>query len=444
MIPSPPPGGDAQVVSQTLMALAALLNNYQAEPAGGGEKIRFCEIGCGPGLNALVTAAANPGWQVTGVDPDPAHIAEARDLAAEAGIRNAVFIEAGFADGAADLPQFDVISIGRLWSSIAPEDQQGILRLLAETLKPGGMCRLSYHLATYWQSAAGLQRLVREVGVRGIAVAKALAGAGEVSFAGPAGEKILENPAVLAGDLVNPHWRPVLHADVAAAMAGAKLQFAGSTSLIDNVPELALAPAQRAILGQVSGPVMAEMFKDICHPVPLRHDVFIRGAKRIPNAARDAVLAGVTLCLAAAGAGEESRFAFAAAGGMASMDEGFYRPIFTRLQDGPATLAELTALPGLEGQRDNLAELIAVAIGTGHAAALPNPAAPMNETARRLNTILVRRQLAAGPRDGLVTLALPAAGGGISLPLLTALRAVAQAGPDQITAPWLRHFGNVM
>jgi hypothetical protein len=196
---------------------------------------------------------------------------------------------------------------------------------------------------------------------------------------------------------------------------------------------------------------MTEMFKDICRPAPLRHDVFIRGARRIGNAARDAALAGVTLCLAAGGGPEDWRFEFPAAGGMARMDEGFYRPIFARLQAGPASLAELTALPGLAGQRDNLAELVAVAIGTGQAAALPNPAAPMNETCRRLNTVLVRRQLAAGQRDGPVTLALPAAGGGISLPLMAALRAVAQASPRlsgppeaQKPVPWLRHFGNVM
>lgn len=450
MIPSPPSGGEGQVVSQSLMALAALLNNFYARPAVGGERVRFCEVGCGAGLNVLITAAANPGWQVTGVDDDPAQIAEARDLAAQAGIGNAVFIEASLAAFDFLLPPFDVVRIGRLWSSMSPAAQNGILGLLANNLEPGGLCQVSYHLSTYWQSATSLQRLVREAGLRGggprgggargIAVAKALAAGGDVSFAGAAGEKILENPGALAGDLMNPHWRPLLHADVAAAMAGAELQFAGSARLIDNVAELSLAPAQRAILAHFKDPAMSEMFKDICRPAKLRHDVFIRGARRIGNAERDAALAGVTLGLAAED--ENWRFEFPAAGGMASMDEGFYRPIFNRLQAGPASLAALTALPGLAGQRDNFAELIAVAIGTGHAAALPNPAAPMDAACRRLNTILVRRQLGAGQRE-VAQLALPALGGGIRLPLIDALRVVAMA-PEQITSPWLRHFGNVM
>jgi hypothetical protein len=424
-----PAGSDAPAVSQSLMALAALLNNFFARPAGGGEKIHFCELGCGPGVNALVTAAANPGWQVTGIAGDPAHIAAARGLAAAAGIGNARFIEAGLADFGFLVP-FDVVSIGRLWSSLAPDEQGFFLRLLGQKLKPGGLCQVSYHLATYWQGAVSLQRLVREAGLRGIAVAKALAGAGAVAFAGPAGENMLENPETLGDDLLNPHWRPLPHADVAAAMAGEEMQFAGSACLIGNVAELSLSAAQRAVLAHQKNPVMPEMFKDICHPAPLRHDVFIRGARRITNAARDAVLAGVTLGLAAAP--EDWRFAFAAAGGMASMEEGFYRPIFDRLQDGPATLAELTALPGLAGERGNLAELIAVAIGTGHAAALPNPGAAMNEACRRLNTILLRRGLAAA--EQVVRLALPALGGGIFLPRLEALRAMAAA--DQKTLPW--------
>lgn len=426
------PGGSEAAVSQSLMALAALLNNYHAQPAAGGESVHFGEVGCGAGVNALITAAANPGWRVTGIDDNPAHIGQARDLAAEAGIGNARFIDASLAGIETDLPPFDAVTIGRLWTSLAPPEQAGILRLLGEQLKPGGMCQVSYHLATYWQDAASLQRLVREVGSRGITVAKALAGAGE---------KMPPEFEALGDDLLNPHWRPLLHADVAAAMAAAHMQFAGSASLIDNVPAFALAPAQRALLEHLKTPAIAELFKDICRPVPVRQDVFMRGARRITNATRDAALAGVTLGLAAGP--EDWRFAFAAAGGVASMDEGFYRPIFTRLQAGPATLAELTALPGLAGERGNLAELIAVAIGTGHAAALPNPEAPMSDTCRRLNVILVRRQLALGRQDVPARLAVPALGGGFVLPLLAALRVVAQA-PEQITAPWRRHFGNVI
>jgi hypothetical protein len=66
----------------------------------------------------------------------------------------------------------------------------------------------------------------------------------------------------------------------------------------------------------------------------------------------------------------------------------------------------------------------------------------MDAACRRLNTILVRRQLGAGQRE-VAQLALPALGGGIRLPLIDALRVVAMA-PEQITSPWLRHFGNVM
>jgi hypothetical protein len=227
---------------------------------------------------------------------------------------------------------------------------------------------------------------------------------------------------------------------VAARLAAAKLQFAGSAELINNVPELVFSPEQRAVLAQFGGAEITELFKDICRPAMLRHDVFIRGGARLRLAARDELLAGITLCLAA----DEPawRFEFPAGNGLAEMAQEFYRPVLTRLKAGPASLRELAALPDVRGQRDNFAELIAVAIGTGHAAALPSPGAKLNDACRRLNAILLQRQLAAGRAEP-VPLAAPALGGGVTLEVGQALQTVAAAygsGPGGL----LRHFGFVI
>jgi SAM-dependent methyltransferase len=459
-IPYPPRFHPAQ--SQSMMALAAILNNFSAQLAPGRKDFHFADFGCGSGTTALITAAANPAWRVTGLDFNPAHIAEARETARAAGIANAQFLEAdlaGFAgrEAARALPDFDAATMHGVWSWVSPAVQDGILRLLDQKLAPGGLCHVSYNLLTGWQGAIALQRLVREAGLRaegpsdrqaacGFAVARALAVAGNVSFSEGAGRAVLEqlpgkSPAYLAHEMMNAHWRPVLHAEVAARLADAKLQFAGCPALINNVPELIFSPEQRAILAQFGGAEMTELFKDICQPVMLRHDVFIRGGARLRLPARDEILAGVTLCLAADEAAW--RFKFPAGNGVAEMREEFYRPVLARLQAGPATLRELAALPDLRGQRDNFAELIAVAIGTGHAAALPNPGAKLDEPCRRLNAILLQRHLAAG-RDEPVPLAAPALGGGVILPAGQALQTVAAAAEGAEAAGLLRHFGFTM
>ena len=54
----------------------------------------YLELGCGVGIGALLTAAANPGWQVTAIDYNPAHIAIGMSLARAARLDNIRFLEA--------------------------------------------------------------------------------------------------------------------------------------------------------------------------------------------------------------------------------------------------------------------------------------------------------------------------------------------------------------
>jgi precorrin-6B methylase 2 len=422
------------------MAIAALLNNAHARPIGREEAFHYCDIGCGFGMTALTAAAANPGWHVTGLDFNPAHIAAARALARDAGIGNVQFLEVDLTDFAESaiaraLPPFDVVTMHGVWSWVGQGVQDGILRLLNAKLQPGGMCHVSYNLLTGWQTALGLQRLVREAGSRlagrsdrqaraGLDLARELAKTGEnVSFASPIATQVLEhftgmNGAYLAHELMNQNWRPLMHADVAARMAEAKLEYAGSTRLTDNIPQLALSDPQRALLDQFDDPAMLELFKDICQPQMLRNDIFIRGARRINASLRNAELGRIHLGIVVSEA--DWKFEFDAAGGKAQMSEPYYRAIFNRLHKSPAPVAELLALPDLQGQRDNPAELIAVAISTGQVVAVPNPGAVLDERCRRLNVALLRRTFETAPGQP-AHMAVPATGGGTTLPFAEAI-----------------------
>ena len=65
-------------------------------------------------------------------------------------------------------------------------------------------------------------------------------------------ERIGGMPApYLAHEYMNDAWAPCFHADVAAALAEAKLEWVASANLIENFPDLTLSP--RAARGDRSG-----------------------------------------------------------------------------------------------------------------------------------------------------------------------------------------------
>ena len=101
----------------------------------------------------------------------------------------------------------------------------------------------------------------------------------------------------LAHEYMNDSLAPCFHADVAGALAEAKLEWVGSANLIENFPELTLTPEQRAVTQRFDDPLLRELVKDMCLDRSLRHDVFVRGARRMNPAARDAALMDVWLAL---------------------------------------------------------------------------------------------------------------------------------------------------
>jgi SAM-dependent methyltransferase len=418
-------------------ALGALLSGFHASIPRREDALHLVDIGCGHGINALVAAAANPGWRVTGLDFNPAHIAAARELAAQAGLANIAFIEADLRDFAASpaaraLPAFDAVSMHGVWSWVRREVQDGIIRLLADKLAAGGQVHVSYNQTTGWAGQLGMQRLIRAAGMRLAARSDAQAAAGYAVFQellnadgsavlregfGGALKSVLEGApaAYLAHEFMNANWAPVMHGDVADRLAEAKLDYAGSARLVNNFTQLMLSAEQLAVLARFDDPAMTELFKDVCRPERLRTDVFIRGARRIDAATRDARLYDLTVALQATEA--EWRFTFNAGFGKAELAESYYRAIFNRLKAGPARLRELLALPELAGRNQNPAEVAGVGIGTDQLVLVANPGAEMDTACRRLNAAMLKRQLDAGQAEA-ITFAVPAIGGGITLPKL--------------------------
>ena len=448
------------------LSLAALLLGVEADLPGPADEVTYLELGCGQGFGATVLAAANPRWDITAVDFNPAHIASARRLAGELGLTNIRFLEADLATlaedkMAAEIPQADVTSMHGVWSWVSPEVRAGIVRLLRARVRPGGLVHVSYNALPTWHGALLLQRLVHEAGRRlahgsiaqaqaGLAVVRELVAAKAVGLTEPHFtnvilERLEKSPAeYIAHEYMNDHWSPCWHADVAADMAGAKLDFIASAQPLSNFVDLMMTQEQRVVLDRFTDPMMRELVIDGCRERALRHDVYIRGAHRLSEAARETALEALTLALPTAP--DKIAYKLTMPIGEAALNEDYYGPIVARLAEGPCTVGELLALPGLDPRGRNPVELVGMLVGSSQALVVARPEAPMNKASRHLNALTGRRQLTAATLRQYSAMACPALAGGLSMRLIHFYIAARFADAGQANATgidteaWARDF----
>jgi Predicted methyltransferase regulatory domain/Methyltransferase domain len=437
------------------LALCCLLGNAMPGFARPGlvrpglvhqdDRLTYVEFGCGRGFGTLCLAASNPDWQVIGIDFMPVHVAEARELAERAGIRNVSFIEADLSTLDPDtLPEIDVASAHGVWSWVADPVRQGVVRILADRLRAGGMFHVSYNALPAWQGALGLQRLMRDAtgssggrsdrrAAAAIATVQALQASGAVHLDHTPLVKTLVRdlprmpPEYLAHEYMNEAWRPCFHADVAGALAAAKLEYVASGDVLENFPALMLTDQQRLVFDGIAEPALRELVKDICLPRGLRHDVYVRGARWIDNMARDAMLRELTVMLARPA--EEFSYEAQLPAGRASLERRFYQPVVEALSAGPLQVGSLLRLGPTQAGRENAAELVGMLVGTSQAMLVARPDAGLGDAATELNAVMAERLL--GGRLG-------RAGALASLRLGAGLRCSAE---DHVAA-WLYHrFG---
>lgn len=394
----------------------------------------WCELGCGQGLTANLVAAAHPEAVVHGVDYLPAHIARARADAAAAGIANATYHEAAFADATEDrsLPAFDYVTLHGVYSWVGPQVQADIVRFLERRVKPGGVVLVSYNVLPGWQRIAPLQRLLRahaEAAPAGVpsdrrvrdalAFARALQAADAAGLAGVdiaaveapmPGRGEAQHAAYLAHEYLNADWRPLLHADVACDLAAAGLVYAGSARPFHNMPELVLSDAQRAVLGGIADPAARESLADYCTGQMLRWDVFVRGPRRLAPAERDKALRAVPLALIHQAVALPHRIE--GGGRTVTLEPAVYGPILGALGEGVRTIDALLDLPELRGRPDapSPSELFVALSGCDFAWACGRPAGTASDTVRRFN-----RLQAAEALEGRHAVAAFAAGAGLGV-----------------------------
>jgi SAM-dependent methyltransferase len=373
------------------------------------EDYAFCELGCGLGMTAGTIAAANPRARIVAVDFLPAQIAAARAAAAEAGLSNITYLEAEFAALAdappPDLPMFDVVSLHGVWSWVSDATRAAILRFLARRVKPGGIVHVGYSAMPVWSQVMGLRRFLADSAaaaagrsdkriLSALAAARALNQAGARHLArSPWVQRLLDPEkqmplSYLAHEYLNENWQPMFAADVLAAFAGAKLSYAASATLTENYPDLCFTADQRALIDAQPTEAARETARDLCLERGFRHDIFLRGARTIPDHVRARRLAGLTLALLPPH--DAVSFEVEVPGGKAEMAEATYRPIFAALAERPRTVAELQRIGAAAGTPVTAVELIGMLVGSHQAAPVIAPQAVAEDSARRYGGAIAR------------------------------------------------------
>ncbi|MDP3173605.1 MAG: class I SAM-dependent methyltransferase [Phenylobacterium sp.] len=331
----------------------------------------YLELGCGQGFGLNLLAAANPGMDFWGVDFHPGQIDNARRLARAAGLTNIVFEDYSFeqmlALPAAALPKFDIIALHGVYSWVSPENRAVIVQLLDRLLKPGGMVYVSYNCLPGWAALAPLQRFVAEFvdrapGPPKVEILNAFRAAqqmlqsdggffGSVPLMGPRiAETLKQDPVYLIHEYLNDHSRPHYHADVAREMEGARLSFAASANVADDMPHLAAPAALQPMIQAAGDPVWRETLLDYAGNKPFRRDVFVRGRNAPGRLEREAMLDDTRFTLLVAP--EAATFEIPVPIGQLKGQPAIYQPIVDALAEGPLTYGDLRNRRALLGARE--------------------------------------------------------------------------------------------
>ncbi len=278
------------------LALALLANNV-LPPAFEGP-FRYAELGCGTGVTLAALAAVYPEADFLGIDFMPGHIAEARHLAAEAGLENVRFEEGDFATlaGEADAPggRFDYVGLHGVYTWVSQENRDNIVRILDRWLIPGGVFYVGYNAMPGWLQYEPVRRILRDL----LGAAEDMTAARRARDAVDAwlpqlGHRGLDefwkrvsglSDRYLIHEFASKHGGAMWSVDVVREMADAKLQRRASAALAENFDPLLFSPKKLEAIREADRLGFGDTARDIMAARSFRMDIFCRGAPRLTEA----------------------------------------------------------------------------------------------------------------------------------------------------------------
>jgi SAM-dependent methyltransferase len=438
-------------LSPAYLRFATLLGGVEATETAA---YTYYELGCGNGYSAALHAAANPQGAFCGVDFNPTHIHSAQKLAHQAGIGNVRFLEKSFAELlAAELEDADFITLHGVWSWVGDEQREQLLEFIRRRLKPGGIVYISYNCLPGLAQVAPLQRLLNEHAGSGpgdrvdkirrsMDFAARLQKAGARFFAsnpvatGRLADMARHDPHYLAHEYYNANWAPFFHADVAQALAAAKLAYTASATLIENFEQFTLTPEMAKLAAEAGERSLSETVKDFARNQVFRRDVYTRGAPKAAPPQLEAMLASTRFALIRPRA--TCRLKITTPAGDVTLQPEAYAPVLDALARAPMTFDELSRAPECAAlDRLKLRKAVFGLAAFGNLL----PALPADgEEARGAATERFNQAMLRTPGTGTADIALasPVLGAGVQVNLVDRLFLGAPREPREAIAVALR------
>lgn len=346
------------------LALTALLNGHT--PPDLRQPFHYLDLGCGQGVNLCVMAANHPYAHFFGVDFLPAHIAHARTLAKAAGLSNVHFEEADFLALATsppvDWPAFDMVAAHGILSWISPSLREALFTLASQVLRPGGLFYVSHNTLPGWLDRVPLQHLAAGFLQRGAPGPEAFRQAVELCTAlGDADANLFKghpsltdalqqlagkDPAYLCQEYLNAHWEPLFVDRVMRMAKAVKLEWIGSTTLLDRLEAMWPEPFRKLIKAQPDSELQ-ELVRDLLLNQSFRRDVYAKGVQPLWGPAQQQLIDDIRLMLISPESLQDpSYFSLQLGITTYAAPEQRYRPLLERIADQPLSLQELAqALP---------------------------------------------------------------------------------------------------
>ena len=265
-----------------------------------GRKLRYCELGCGRGYGTALLAAANPDIEFVAVDFNPAHITEARTLAADCRITNVRFIEASFADATRDpgLGEFDIVALHGVYTWVDRAVRRDIVDFIRMKLVPGGIAFASYNTLPGWAVVTPIQHFLKEYGSRSTGNSVERLDKGRIALEQLAKANagfVSQNPSVkarieglagqdknyLAHEFLNLAWEPIYVTDALRDFAEAKLTYIGSANTTENRNVFCVPQEMAPMVNSAPDLPLREQLKDYAVNKQFRRDVYVKGPIRL-------------------------------------------------------------------------------------------------------------------------------------------------------------------
>lgn len=429
----------------------------RAVNTGHGRPLRYLELGFGQGLSLNIHAATCAG-EFWGTDFNPGQAANAKE-AAEASGSGARIFDLSFAELAArdDLPEFDVIALHGIWSWISDENRTVIVELARRKLAVGGVLYISYNCTPGWSPAMPLRHLMTLQAELAGSDAQGLTGKIDAALAFT--ERVIDsgalyfkgNPAVaqrlkaiqgqnrhyLAHEYFNRDWLPMPFSEVAERMGAAKLSFAASANMLDQVDEVSLTAEGRKLLSEIAHPLLRESVRDYFVSQQFRKDIFVKGPRKLAPLEQLERIRHQGFVLVTPPADVPMKLTGPL--GEVTLQEAIYQPLVEILAEAnfaPKTVKQILAHPGWKQQPLPLLwQSLVVLTGAGHVYPTqePDAAKAAQSRSRKLNAYLCRRA-----RDGgeIAFLASPVIGGGIPVGRFAQLFLLARQAGRKQPAEW--------